>query len=310
MAGSLVCALAPNMLVLIVGRVLHGLGGGGLSSMGMIVLGDLVSPKERGRYYTYFSIAYTTAGGCGPALGGFIAENLHWSVIFWINIPLGARRMAITVVAAAPTAAPRTAAPARYRRRGPDRARQRSFMLALNSAACAILGARRRSWRCWRCALLMGRFRGAPADRARAADPDLGPDRPDVRYAIARHAFGWGSIIGLNIFLPMYLQGVWAVGRPRRAEPGGLHGGAEHQRRARRPGARPRAPLQALPMSGSWLVGAIVDTRRWRADSMTPLSFEVLVILIGIGFGPTAPLTRWRCRTRCRATSSASRSAP
>src|SRR5262249_16249211 len=53
MVGSLVCALAPNMLVLIFGRVLHGLGGGGLSSMGMIVLGDLVSPKERGRYYGY-----------------------------------------------------------------------------------------------------------------------------------------------------------------------------------------------------------------------------------------------------------------
>src|SRR3989454_9904251 len=64
MAGSLVCALAPSMLVLIFGRVLHGLGGGGLSSMGMVVLGDLVSPKERGRYYGYFAITYTTAGGC------------------------------------------------------------------------------------------------------------------------------------------------------------------------------------------------------------------------------------------------------
>jgi len=70
MAGSFVCALAPSMLVLIFGRVLHGLGGGGLSSMGMIVLGDLVSPKERGRYYGYFSVTYTTAGGCGPLLGG------------------------------------------------------------------------------------------------------------------------------------------------------------------------------------------------------------------------------------------------
>src|SRR5437588_9179756 len=49
MAGSLACALAPNMLVLIFGRVLHGLGGGGLSSVGMIVLADLVPPKERGR---------------------------------------------------------------------------------------------------------------------------------------------------------------------------------------------------------------------------------------------------------------------
>src|SRR5262245_20342044 len=89
MAGSLVCALAPNMLVLIFGRALHGLGGGGLSSMGMIVLGDLVSPKERGKYYAYFAITYTTAGGVGPALGGFIAEYLNWSVIFWMNLPMG-----------------------------------------------------------------------------------------------------------------------------------------------------------------------------------------------------------------------------
>src|SRR6266568_3430670 len=66
LAGSLVCALAPNMLVLIFGRVLHGLGGGGLSTMGMIVLGDLVSPKERGRYYGYFAAIYTTAAAADP----------------------------------------------------------------------------------------------------------------------------------------------------------------------------------------------------------------------------------------------------
>ena len=83
MAGSFVCALAPNMMVLIFGRVLHGIGGGGLSSLGMIVLGDLVSPKERGRYYGYFSATYTSAGGLGPLLGGFISDHLHWSVIFW-----------------------------------------------------------------------------------------------------------------------------------------------------------------------------------------------------------------------------------
>ena len=96
MAGSLVCALAPNMLVLILGRVLHGLGGGGLSSMGMVVLADLVAPKERGRYYGYFAATYTTAGGSGPLLGGLIADHLHWSVIFWINIPMGLAALAIT----------------------------------------------------------------------------------------------------------------------------------------------------------------------------------------------------------------------
>src|ERR1700681_3403514 len=81
MAGSLVCALAPNMLVLILGRILHGLGGGGLTATGMVVLGDVAAPRDRGRYYGYFSATYTTAGASGPALGGFIAEYLHWSVI-------------------------------------------------------------------------------------------------------------------------------------------------------------------------------------------------------------------------------------
>ena len=97
MLGSLVCALAPNMFVLILGRVLHGLGGGGLTSTGMVVLGDIAAPKDRGKYYGYFSVTYTTAGACGPVLGGAIAEYLHWSVIFWMNIPLGLIAMALTL---------------------------------------------------------------------------------------------------------------------------------------------------------------------------------------------------------------------
>ena len=83
-------------VVLILGRALHGLGGGGLASMGIVVLGDVAAPKERGRYYAYFAVAYTTAGACGPALGGFLSDYLHWSAIFWLNIPLGLRGAAIT----------------------------------------------------------------------------------------------------------------------------------------------------------------------------------------------------------------------
>src|SRR5262249_318103 len=97
MLGSLVCALAPNMLVLILGRILHGLGGGGLTATAMVVLGDVAAPRDRGLYYGYFSVTYTTAGACGPALGGFIAEYLHWSVIFWINIPLGLIAITLTL---------------------------------------------------------------------------------------------------------------------------------------------------------------------------------------------------------------------
>jgi MFS family permease len=77
MAGSLACALAPSILVLIAGRAVQGIGGAGLSSVSVVILGDAAPPKERGRYYGYFSIVYTTAGACGPAFGGFLAEHLH-----------------------------------------------------------------------------------------------------------------------------------------------------------------------------------------------------------------------------------------
>ena len=66
LAGSLVCALAPSMIVLVLGRALQGIGGAGLSSICLVVLGDVAAPKDRGRYYTYFSMTYTTAGACGP----------------------------------------------------------------------------------------------------------------------------------------------------------------------------------------------------------------------------------------------------
>src|SRR5262245_49915173 len=78
MAGSLVCALAPGMFVLILGRIVHGLGAGGLTSLAMTVLGDIAAPKDRGRYYAYFALTYSTAGASGPALGGFLADHVHW----------------------------------------------------------------------------------------------------------------------------------------------------------------------------------------------------------------------------------------
>ena len=89
MAGSLACALAPNMLMLILGRGLQGLGAGGLLPLAQTVVGDIVLPKERGRYQAYLSFMWMTAAISGPLLGGFLSQYFHWSLIFWINIPLG-----------------------------------------------------------------------------------------------------------------------------------------------------------------------------------------------------------------------------
>ncbi|TDT94877.1 MULTISPECIES: MDR family MFS transporter [Azorhizobium] len=87
--GSLACALAPNMVVLIFARGLQGLGGGGLISLAQTIIADIVSPRERGRYQGYFASVFMASSLCGPVLGGVLAQHLHWSLIFWINLPLG-----------------------------------------------------------------------------------------------------------------------------------------------------------------------------------------------------------------------------
>ncbi|TPN57075.1 MDR family MFS transporter [Mesorhizobium sp. B1-1-7] len=93
--GSVVSAMAPNMFVLVVGRAIQGAGGGGLFTLTQTVIGDLVPPRERARYAAWISGTWAVASIAGPLLGGTFAEHLHWSLIFWINIPLGLLAMAI-----------------------------------------------------------------------------------------------------------------------------------------------------------------------------------------------------------------------
>jgi MFS family permease len=88
-SGSAACALAPTMLILIIARTFQGLGGGGLISLSQTIIGDIIPPKERPRYQAYISGTFVLASVAGPLLGGFIAEHLHWSIIFWINPPIG-----------------------------------------------------------------------------------------------------------------------------------------------------------------------------------------------------------------------------
>jgi EmrB/QacA subfamily drug resistance transporter len=88
--GSIICALAPSMAVIIVGRAVQGLGGGGLVALAQTVIADVVPPKERSRYVVYISTVWATSSVAGPILGGFFAQHLTWTLIFWINLPIGA----------------------------------------------------------------------------------------------------------------------------------------------------------------------------------------------------------------------------
>src|SRR5450759_3349198 len=95
-AGSLVCAMAPSMIALVLGRALQGAGGGGLMVLAQTIIADIVSPRERGRYQGYIGAVFATSSIGGPVLGGFLTEHLDWSLIFWINLPLGLAALGMT----------------------------------------------------------------------------------------------------------------------------------------------------------------------------------------------------------------------
>jgi EmrB/QacA subfamily drug resistance transporter len=95
-AGSLACALATSMMMLVLSRALQGLGGGGLMAISQTIIADIVSPRERGRYQGYIAAVFAASSIGGPVLGGFLTEHIDWSLIFWINLPLGAAALVMT----------------------------------------------------------------------------------------------------------------------------------------------------------------------------------------------------------------------
>ena len=294
MTGSLISASSSSMLMLICGRIVQGCGSGGLVTSAQMVLGDIAAPKDRAKYYAYFSVAFTSAGGVGPALGGWICDHLYWWVIFLWNVPLCliALALSLTVLRRLP----------RYDR--PHRldvvgallimAASSAFMLALN------LGGVRFPWLSLPVlglaagALLLGA--GFVARLLTALEPLIPISMlsdPAARLAILANCFGWGSIVGLNIFLPMYLQTVlgWS------ATDSGLSliilmvtlnasAGLSSQIIGR------VKHYKALPMACMVLAIGSVIALGLSVSAVTPLKFQIILFLIGIGFGPTAPLTQ------------------
>lgn len=87
--GSALCGLSQNIDQLVFFRALQGIGGGGLMALILAIIGDIVPPRQRGRYQGYFGAVFAVSSVAGPLLGGLFTEHLSWRWIFYINIPLG-----------------------------------------------------------------------------------------------------------------------------------------------------------------------------------------------------------------------------
>ena len=100
--GSALCGQSQSMTELIAFRALQGLGGGGLLVTAMAAIGDIIPPRDRGRYQGFFGAVFGVATVIGPLLGGFFVDNLTWRWIFYVNLPLGLIALAVIAVAFQP----------------------------------------------------------------------------------------------------------------------------------------------------------------------------------------------------------------
>lgn len=96
LVGSVIAGASSSMGMLIGGRAVQGLGGGGLIALSMAIIGDIVPPRERGKYQGMFGAVFGVSSVAGPLLGGFFTDGPGWRWIFWLNLPIGLAALFVT----------------------------------------------------------------------------------------------------------------------------------------------------------------------------------------------------------------------
>jgi EmrB/QacA subfamily drug resistance transporter len=210
-AGSLLCGIAQTMTQLVLARSLQGVGGGGLMAMSFTIIGDVVPPRERGRYVGFLTGVFTLASVIGPLIGGFIVEHTSWRWIFTINVPLGIVAMLVTTSA---LRLPWTRHEHRIDFAGAG------LLVGGVTALILMLGWSANSYG-WLSSMSVGllalsaTLTGAFIARERVAPEPIVPSRlfavPTVRVVIPMVFVSGAIMFGANAFLPLYLQAVSGV---------------------------------------------------------------------------------------------------
>jgi EmrB/QacA subfamily drug resistance transporter len=200
LAGSLLCGVAQSMPQLVAARAVQGLGGGGLLSLAFVVVGAVLSPRDRGRYIGIFTGTFAFASVSGPLFGGFLVDNVGWRWIFLANVPLGVPALVLTGTALRKL-------PFRRQRRSVD---WLGATLLVGSSVCLMLVAIQEERRPYGLAVV-GVVLGIAfvVQERRAAEPLL-PMRLFTNRSVAA-AYGMNfsimfGLIAVTTFLPLFLQ--------------------------------------------------------------------------------------------------------
>ena len=205
--SSALCAAAQDITQLIVTRVAQGVAAGGLMTLAMAVVGDLVAPRERGRYQGYIAATFAVATIVGPLIGGVLVESASWRWVFLVNLPLGAVALAGLAL--------RLPAPERSRPEQPLDTLGAGLLAGATSAfmLTCIWGGDRFGWGSPEILGLIGvtvLLAAALVSRERrAADPivplHLLRTRP-VAVASAALFLATAALFAITVFVPLFLQ--------------------------------------------------------------------------------------------------------